>query len=200
MGNSDRIVVPWYKEHIKPQGKTALLGFPNNHMFQGDCYDREIGNWEINGPWVLPSVYDTVVSLRCPYFSSDPCNFIVRCHSSLGKNGVLYADWGYGDHWRFAGFRVGWKVGCVHEYAYGEDNKLWSGVWDDSFMHDSQVQAFARHIKAHGYSDLKEAVYKEVPKVLELNFVKRYFDIQWHALCTVKPRLQLYLLLCGKKR
>lgn len=200
MGQSDQIIIPWYKQRIKPEGRTALLGFTNEHMFSGDCYDKEKRNWEINSAWGLPVSYDTIVCLRTTYFSADPQDFIKRCHASLASGGRLYMDSGYGEHWRFPDFHIGWKYGDTHQYAYGEDNKLWSGLWDDSFMRNSQVQKFVDQIRQHGYSNLKEAIYKEVPKVLELSFVKRYFEVEWHALCTVKPHLQLYILLCGTKK
>ena len=200
MGNTDRIVVPWFKKHIKATPPTALLGFTNNKTFEGDCYDRELGNWEINSKWQLPKKYKTVISLRCPYFAKSPLGFINRCHSSLDENGMLYASWGYGDHWGFRRFKVGWEKDGEHEYAYADDNYLWSGIWDDSFMDEPEVRKFAaRCKKQHGYRSLPEAINNEVPTHIILKPIQEMFDVKCHFFCTTVPRLQLYILLCGKK-
>ena len=61
MGRSDPHIVPFYKEHIKPEGKVALLGFTSNNIFEGDLYDQQLGNWDINSEWGLPQKYDTMV-------------------------------------------------------------------------------------------------------------------------------------------
>lgn len=138
MGNNDKIVIPFYKEHIYPTGSVALLGFSNNTMFRGDLYDLSLKNWEINSEWILSKKYDTIICLRCAYFAKDPKSFVARCHDHLNKNGTLYVDWGLGDHWRFKNFKVGWIKNGEHEYAYAKDNFLWSCIWSEKFIGDKQ--------------------------------------------------------------
>jgi len=108
-------------------------------MFNGDLYDLSLGNWEINSEWKLPRKYDTIICTRCAYFAKDPDDFIKQCYDNLNENGLLYVDWGLGDHWRFAEFKVGWVKGGEQEYAFGDDNYLWSMVWDDTFLKNELV-------------------------------------------------------------
>ena len=119
MGRSDPHVYNFYKHYIKPEGTTALLGFTNNNWYQGDLYDLQLNNWDINDEWELPRKYDTIICLRCPYFSKNPKDFISRCYDSLNDGGKLYVDWGLGDHWRFEEYKVGWVKNGEHEFAYG---------------------------------------------------------------------------------
>ena len=58
---------------------------------------------------------------------------------------------------------------------------------------------FERKIGKHGYDSLKKAVFEEVPKVLDLDFIKRYFDVEYETLTIVKPYLQTYILIHGQK-
>ena len=76
MGRSDNILLPWYNSLIKQTGETALLGFTDNRFFSGDLYDRQLNNWDINADWQLNKRYDTIISLRCPYFAKNPEDFI----------------------------------------------------------------------------------------------------------------------------
>jgi len=129
MGQSDAaLYANLYYPNIILEGDVALLGFENNQYFNGDCYDLKLGNWNINSEWELDKKYDTIVSLRCPYFAKDPEDFIKRCYRHLNESGKLYVDWGLGDHWRFDKFKIGWVKDGEHEYAYKEDNFLWSAV------------------------------------------------------------------------
>ena len=116
MGKSDGILNPWYKQAIVPKGRVALLGFQDNNIFSGDLYDLQIGNWDINDDWSLDGTYDTIISLRCPYFAKNPQQFMKKCHDHLNDGGVLYTDWGLGDHWRFKDYKIGWVKEHVHPY------------------------------------------------------------------------------------
>ena len=69
MGRSDPIIFQFYRQVIRPKGKVALLGFTDNTLFDGDLYDLQLNNWDINSDWKLDKKYDTIISLRCPYFS-----------------------------------------------------------------------------------------------------------------------------------
>jgi len=200
MGKTDPIIIPFYKEHIKPEPPTALLGFTNNNMFDGDLYDIELGNWDINDISKLPKEYKTIICTRCAYFSKHPYKFIYNCWRSLKKGGMLYVDWGLGDHWRFDDFKVGWVKGDEHEYGGKEEYKLWSTVWDFEFTHNKQCQDFMNEIAKLGYHDLQHAVFEEVPSILQLGVVRQYFDVEYEVLTTVKPYLQMYILLKCKKK
>ena len=133
MGRSDQFLKPFWGKHIKPEGLTALLGFSDNSKFNGDTYDLELGNWDINSDWSLPKKYDTIICTRCAYFAKDLDSFFRKCHESLNEGGLLFVDFGIGDHWRFSDYKVGWIKDGEHEYAYKKDNFLWSCIWDDKF-------------------------------------------------------------------
>jgi len=202
MGISNAIVVPFYKKNIKCHGNVALLGSANNDMFEGDTYDLSLGNWEINSKWELPKKYDTIICIRCAYFSRDPSDFISRCYSSLNDDGRLYVDWGLGDHWRFSEFKVGWvNISGEQEYAYRRDNYLWSAIWDDDFLKNEQCVMFQKEIEKRGYVSLKDAICDEVPSVLDTFYIDKYFkNVAYSFLTTIKPYLQLYILVSGVKK
>lgn len=200
MGRTNSILFPWYKSLINPEGDVALLGFTDNSLFSGDLYDRSLDNWDINSDWVLPKMYDTIICTRCAYFSYRPEEFIIKCHRYLNDDGLLFVDWGLGDHWRFDNYKVGWKKGGEHEYAYGEDNYLWSTVWDEGFLNDDQYQLFQKRILKFGYEDVSKAIYQEVPSVMHLNFVQQHFNVDVNLLSCWEDRPQLYILISGIKR
>ena len=200
MGRSNNILNPWYQKQILPSGDVALLGFTKNDVFPGDLYDKQFRNWDINSDWFLPKKYDTIICLRCAYFAKNPQEFILKCYESLNDEGTLYVDWGLGDHWRFEKYKVGWIKDEEQEYAYGKNNFLWSTVWDDSFLLNDQCKLFAESIKKFGYDDIKKAVYDEVPRVLSLTDVEKYFKIEEQSLLKLWDDLpQLYIFLSCKK-
>jgi len=176
------------------------MGFTNNDLFQGDLYDRKFSNWEINSEWQLNKTYSTIICTRCAYFSKNPEDFIVRCYNSLNKDGRLYVDWGLGDHWRFPMFKIGWVKNGEHEFCYAPDNFLWSFVWDDSFLENEQYRLFEKCVAEKGYSDVKKAVFDEVPVVTPLDFIRKYFDLEYRILTVVKPFLHMYVLVKGIKK
>ena len=200
MGRSDPIMKEFYGKFINQKGATALLGFVNNDWFYGDLYDRKLKNWDINSDWKLNHKYDTIISLRCPYFARDPEDFIKRCYENLNPVGLLYVDWGLGDHWRFDNYKIGWIKDGEQEHAYGKDNFLWSGVWHDQFVSDENFMLFSDRVKRFGYADVKSAIHEEVPKILDLKFVDKYFEMGYINLTLWEDRPQLYTLLVGKKR
>jgi len=180
MGMSDAFMVPFYKNNISVKGKTALLGFTDNEMFEGDLYDLQLTDeqhWDINSDWNLSSKYDTIICLRCAYFAKNPEEFIKKCYEHLNPDGHLYVDWGIGDHWRFEDYKIGWVKGPEQEYAYKEENYLWSFVWDDSFLEDEEFKIFSRGVIKHGYSDVPRSIFEEVPEVLQVQEVSKLFDV-----------------------
>jgi SAM-dependent methyltransferase len=201
MGRSDPWLRSFYGHNIQPKGEVALLGFTKNDYFEGDLYDRQLLNWDINSDWLLPKKYDTIISLRCPYFAKDPESFIRRCHEHLNPGGTLYADWGLGDHWRkFKDYKIGWVKDGEREYSYGEDNFLWSAVWDDSFEEDSSYVTFSERVKAFGYLNVKEAIHSEVPSVLNFEYINKYFEIGYNMIALWEDRPQLYILIKATKK
>jgi len=199
VGRSDPHVLPFYKGIIKQKGETALLGFTNNFWFEGDLYDiqsneKNVKHWDINTPWKLQQErYDTIISLRCPYFAKNPKEFIYRCLEMLNPGGKIYADWGLGDHWRFSPYKVGWLKNGAHEWAYNEDNYLWSAYWEDNLIFDTEVQKFMKYIETQGYSDIKTAIMQEVPSVFTLEDTELKYLV--HNLCLWPDNPQLYTLL-----
>jgi len=166
MGRSDPVVFQFYRQNITPVGSVALLGFTDANLFEGDLYDLQLNNWDINSDWKLDKKYDTIISLRCPYFSKNPQVFVDKCYEHLNDGGFLYMDWGLGDHWRFEDYKVGWKKNGEQEYAYGDSNFLWSTAWGDEFLDDDQYRLFCQRVEKFGYTDVKSAIFKEVPSIL----------------------------------
>jgi len=203
MGVSDAIVKPFYKKHINPMRENvALLGWDNNSLFKGDLYDLSLGNWDINSKWELPKKYDAIICTRCAYFAKDPEDFIKRCYDSLNDHGLLYVDWGLGDHWRFPEFKVGWldtKTG-KQEHAYTDGNYLWSMIWNDGFSKIPECKLFEDEIKKKGYLSLKSAVEDEVPAILHTDTMSKYFSYGYDFLTVLKPYLQMYVLVSGVKK
>jgi len=200
MGRSDPIMFHFYKQNIKPKGDVALLGFSNNILFEGDTYDLQLSNWDINSDWNLKKKYDTIISLRCPYFSKNPEVFIEKCHEHLNDGGLLYVDWGLGDHWRFKDYKIGWKSKKEQEYAYSTSNFLWSAVWDDEFLDNEQYKLFCQRVEKFGYKDVKKAIFEEIPSVLMLQSIKKYFKVRYNIVTLWEDRPQLYMLVVGTKK
>lgn len=202
MGKTDPIIIPFYKKHIVPQSPTALLGFVNNNIFAGDLYDISLGNWDINDldERELSKKYKTIICTRCAYFSKFPESFIQFCHNGLEEDGMLYVDWGFGDHWRFDNFKVGWTKDGETEYGGNPDYKLHSAIWDDSFLNNKECRFFVKEIQRFGYNDLKSAVFDEVFAVLLIDTVRELFDVEYEILTTTNPFLQMYVLLKAKKK
>ena len=200
MGKTDSLIFPWYKSLIRPEGDVALLGFQNTNHFNGDLYDDALGNWNINSDWELEKKYDTIVCLRCAYFAKNPEDFILRCYDSLNPNGELFVDWGLGDHWRFPMYKVGWVREGEHEYAYQDDNFLWSSIWDDSFLEDENFKTFENRVIKFGYENVKNAIFTEVPEVLDVSFIDEYFDSSINIFTAWEDFPQIYFLISGSKK
>lgn len=201
MGRSDPWIRKFYNKHIKPQGDVALLGFTNNDFFEGDLYDLQLENWDINSDWKIPKKYDTIICTRCAYFAKDLESFFKKSHSYLKQGGVLYVDFGIGDHWRFDDYKIGWIKDQKQEYAYKEDNYLWSFVWSDEFLCDNEFKKFTKNVLSHGYHDVKKSIFEETPEIMKIESIAKYFDISYHTLSLWKDLPQFYVLLkCSKKR
>ena len=199
MGKTDSVLDSIYRDNFPTENPKALLGFTNNIWTDGDLYDYQLGNWDINSEWNLPKKYKSIISTRCPYFAKDPKDFIKRCYDNLEENGEIFLDWGLGDHWRFKNYKIGWVKDGEHEWFYNEDNFLWSTVFDKSFLKHEHYLLFEERVKKFGYTDVEKAIYEEVPMVLELDYIKKYFNINYELLCVWEDFPQLYIFIRGIK-
>tara|TARA_R110002074_G_scaffold38094_1_gene103352 strand:+ start:258 stop:857 length:600 start_codon:yes stop_codon:yes gene_type:complete len=194
MGRSNGTLIPFYQETIKPEGETALLGFADNNIFKGDLYDLSLGNWEINSEWTLPKKYKTIISTRCPYFAKDPKEFVGKVYDHLEEGGVAYLDWGLGDHWRFKDYKIGWKTEHEHEFAYEDDNYLWSVIWDDEFATVPEAREFLKNCEKFGYTDLNKAIHDEIPSILNTTHLSYWSNVSVRMLTLWEESPQLYIL------
>ena len=200
MGRTDFILQRTYINNFPKIKPIALLGFTNNNLCDGDLYDIQFKNWDINSEWKLSKKYNSIISTRCPYFAKNPKDFIKRCYDNLEEVGEIFLDWGLGDHWRFENYKVGWVKAGEHEFAYKDDNYLWSTIFDDSFLKNEQYLLYEERAKKFGYDNIKEAIYEEVPMILSLDYIKKYFHINYELLAVWEDLPQLYIFIKGKKR
>tara|TARA_Y100000590_G_C15385088_1_gene887896 strand:- start:110 stop:712 length:603 start_codon:yes stop_codon:yes gene_type:complete len=199
MGKSNALIEPSYKNNFPTTGPIALLGFTDNNLSSGDLYDIQLNNWDINSKWKLPKKYNSIICTRCPYFAKDPKDFIKRCYDNLEERGKIFLDWGLGDHWRFEKYKVGWVKDGEHEYAYGKDNFLWSTVFNKSFLKNKQYLLYEERVKKFGYNNVEKAIKKEVPKILDLDYIEKYFKISYELLTIWDDFPQLYIFIKGIK-
>ena len=215
MGRSDPIVFKKYFSSIPdiPIDSVAFLGFQSPNVFTNaikaktkDFYDVSTAlgasYWNINDKdWkIKKEKYDLVVCTRCPYFAKNPERFIDQCKEILKPGGFLLVDWGLGDHWRFDNYKIGWVKDGEHEYAYSDNNFLWSTVWHDSFSENIDVENFTKNVSKFGYSDVKSAILKEVPSILSLNYIAKKFDSTTYSIMSLwEDSPQLYIILLCRK-
>jgi hypothetical protein len=204
MGKSNAYLNPIYNKLFPKKNPTALLGFQSIPTFienkeDIDLYDLELKNWDINSDWKLNRKYKSIICTRCLYFCKDPIIFLKKCKEYLLEDGEIFVDFGLGHHWtKFKNFKVGWVKDGEHEWEYKEDNFLWSGIWNDSFLKNEQVKLFEKRIRKYGYTDLKKAVYDELPSLIELNEIKELFkeiNMDFLALCEDMPQLYMFINL-----
>ena len=200
MGKTNTVLEPIYRMNFPKNEPRALLGFADNRIGNGDLYDLQLGNWNINSEWKLSKKYNSIICTRCPYFAKDPKDFIKRCYDNLEVGGEIFLDWGLGDHWRFENYKVGWVKDGEHEFAYEKDNFLWSTVFNKSFLKNEQYLLYEERVKKFGYNNVKKAIYEEIPEVLELDYIKKYFDISYNLLSVWDDLPQLYIFVKGIKK
>ena len=210
MGRSDPYVFNFYRSILpdKVFDKVALLGNQQDSEFtssisckEKDFYDLQLNNWNINNDnWKIDKKYDLVISTRCPYFSKDPKKFIDNCLEILNPGGTLCLDWGMGDHWRFENFKIGWVKDGEHEFAYKDDNFLWSTIWHNSFLEHPEFIKFQNNVEKLGYNkhDIKNDIMKEVPSILDLEEIKN-LNPHVHLFSLWEDKPQIYIALMIKK-
>jgi SAM-dependent methyltransferase len=218
MGKSNAILEKWWDSILpdKTYGRVAVLGAMHrpcylerrsDHMDLYDLQGQGILNWvepwEINSEWKLNGKYDLIVSTRCPYFAKNKMQFLENIKRHLTDEGEFFLDWGLGDHWRFKNYKVGWKKDGEHEWAYGENNFLWSTFWCKSLVVDDEVQKFENWINPWYENEyLDHIIYREVPVVFEnidfslagLQIVKTHTKALWPDVPA------LYIALFGRKK
>ena len=207
MGKSDPHIFQFYRSLLPDlyYEKVALLGNQKDSQFtlsikckEKDFYDLQLNNWNINdNDWQIDKKYDLIVSTRCPYFAKNPKRFIDKCLEILNPGGVLFLDWGLGDHWRFENYKIGWVKNDEHEFAYEDNNHLWSTVWHDSFLRHPEFIKFQNNIEKLGYNkaNTKEDIFNEVPNVLDLSFVDFKMKVSLMSLWEDFPQLYVGIIV-----
>jgi len=184
MGKSDPVIFEEYLNVIEEcntlkLNAVAFLGFSGENDLTRRIfgktrhfYDRDLSNWEINSDWVLQQKYDLIVCTRCAYFSKDPKNFVKNCLNHTEDGGHLLVDWGLGDHWRFPDYKIGWVRNGKREFAYSNENFLYSCFWRPELEADEEVKKFWSFVKKgkFGYENsdsLSAIIEMEVPSIVD---------------------------------
>ena len=187
MGKSDSFIFQEYKDALSAVfpfqvRSVAFLGFSQENaltrLIQCETrhfYDLSLKNWNINDDWQLSQNYDLIICTRCAYFAKYPEVFIDKCKNYLNQYGYALVDWGLGDHWRFENYKVGWIRENEQEFAYENDNFLYSCFWNEELLKHSDVKSFWNAVKSNEkfcYSkdeSLSDVIKREVPSVISYN-------------------------------
>ena len=221
MGKSDPYVYRFYLDNLFDHPnfdenkirKVGFFGFRGESNFTSMIpgeeryfYDLSLSNWDINEfPYRCEKDLDLIICTRCAYFAKDPVLMMESFYDLLKEKGIILIDWGLGDHWRFENYKVGWLKNGEQEWAYREENYLWSSLTcADKYQRDINnldgVKEFSRNIRNFGYEDIWEAINLEVPKKIFLNdIVKIGFNFKLTSLSLWPERPQLYFLLVAIK-
>jgi len=162
-----------------------------------------LNNWDINSfPYNIKKKYDLIVCTRVAYFCKQPDIMMGEFKNILNKGGHILIDWGLGDHWRFKNYKVGWVKNNEHEYAYNENNFLWSTVWHDEFLNNEQFKKYFELIKKFGYNNIKpkEIIQKEVTSILSLNDLMEDFEIKCDIMTLWEDLPQIYFIILARKK
>lgn len=215
MGKSNQIVFPWYArslprrhfENVCVLGAVGRDAFTNSIMASRmEFHDITLDGWTIDEPWCNvqgQAHYDLIVCTRCAYFSSNPEAFVDRCRRLTSRNGIVFIDWGLGDHWRQVPYLVGW---CDKEHSIAEHvefrtvdgrnhiSRLQSCFWTHALEQHGEARTFRNWIRMHGYDDdraLTEIVTSEVPCILDDT---SHVPTSVHLLSLWPDAPQLYIL------
>ena len=207
MGKSNPYVFSFYHNNLDLANYNSVGFFgqeTDNHFTDTisaqnrDFYDLSLGNWNINSfPYNINKKYDLIVCTRCAYFSKHPEKMLEEFFQALNPGGIIFIDWGLGDHWRFKDYKVGWVKNNEQEYAYADDNFLWSCVWHESFNDNRHVKAFKQNIQKFDYKDeLDNIIKSEVASVLDPYQIKcKKLTITHLSLWPDAPQLYTCLLI-----
>jgi len=209
MGKSDPYIFRFYASQLKSleYDSVGFFGQKEENMFSMIIraktrffYDLSLNNWDINSfPYDIENQFDLIVCTRCAYFSKDPKKMLREFELMLKPGGKILIDWGYGDHWRFKDYKVGWIKNNEQEWAYKENNYLWSGYTSDAMFLNDEYLKFQNSCKKFNYKNIRDAIFGEVPVILrkedvvDLNLVikSENYMFLWPAL----PQLYVCLLL-----
>ena len=220
MGKSDPYVFRYYLEtlyktinqnKIKNIENCAFFGFSKSNTltnainFKNKKYfDLELCNWNINDyPYQVNEKFDLIICTRVAYFCKQPKKLLSEFYKILNDEGIILIDWGMGDHWRFKEFKIGWVKNNEHEYAYHDDNFLWSGFYDKKIMKNCpHYIKFLECCKSKkGYKDPQVSIIKEFPKLIELEDFETcgYQILNIENLFLWPDNPQLYTTIIAKK-
>ena len=216
LGKTDPFIFAAYKGMLdKFSGKNkkfenvCFLGQPSANAFssqikftRADFYDSSLRNWYINDEkWDIPAnTYDLIVCTRCAYFAKDVESFFANCKKLLTDDGILFVDWGLGDHWRYENYKIGWIKDGEHESFYQDDNFLWSTIWHDSFQNHPNYSLFENRVSMLGYENVYEAIMKETPVVYDILLQKDNFNFVIDIQTFWQDKPQIYFIFCGSKQ
>ncbi|MEK8023205.1 MAG: methyltransferase domain-containing protein [Candidatus Hydrogenedentota bacterium] len=209
MGISDPIVFPvfrrfigssmWWLPRPRHRCRVGFFGFPEKNEIcryverrygvEGELFDVQLGNWDINGdPWPRGK-FDVIFCFRTACFAKDPARLLHSFHEILNDAGRLFIDWSLGsihfprdgDDWTF-----GWEFRgrrCYGDYG-GTRHFLHSNFWDDTIL-DSRagrllVEHAARQDHYQGVPDWRKQVRSEygAGELAGLELIERWFRIR----------------------
>ena len=206
MGRSDPYLKSFYMSMLEGEEyeTIGLFGQAEDNFVSSEIksskryfYDMSLKNWNINAfPYNVEEKFDLIVCTRCAYFSNNPEKMLEEFSQMLNPRGTILIDWALGDHWRFEDYKVGWIKNNEQEYAYGQDNFLWSTVWHDSFLENDEYKFFENWVKRYGYEDVRTAIKDEVPVILNLS---EYENAEFGIKALWPKRPQLYILCKFRK-
>lgn len=220
MGKSNDIVFSWYRKHLHEYRfeRVLVLGAPTFDAFTSTIDSDDFGFYDlcsIEYPWNINDdiwnfkydQYDLIVCTRCPYFAKDANAFLEKCNKHLRKNGIIFLDWGLGDHWRQEPYKVGWIVDDHHEKViYGEKvSPLYSCAWLKIFEVNAAAIDFRKNIRKFSYYDnekkLTQIIEEEVPSILDLYNLPNNLELKDYNLLSLWPDApQLYILTIFEKK
>ena len=207
MGKSDNYLLNFYLSFLenKTYDSIGFFGQKSENFISKNIiskersfYDIALNNWNINDTtFSINKKFDLIVCTRCAYFSKNPKQLLNKFRTMLKPEGQILIDWGLGDHWRFENFKIGWIKDNEQEYAYADDNFLWSCLWHDSFNDDPQVKIFKQNIKKFNYKDeLCDIIKSEVTSVLDPYKIKcKKLTVTHLSLWPDAPQLYTCLLI-----
>ena len=216
MGKSDPHIFKFYYQQLPRTmySSAAFLGMSKHNVFTNsiispkkDLYDLQLGNWEINDDWQLKQTYDFITCTRYAYFAKDTIAFVKKCLRFLNPGGVLLVDWGYGDHWQFDNFKIGWIKDNEHEFGVYDNQNcyLYSGVWDQQFEQHVEFEKFIQNVLNKNYyndlSNFSKIVKTEVPNVAAADDIAKLGNFKnTYGLMSLWPDSpQLYICLTVQK-
>ena len=205
MGKSDPYLLNFYTsmlENNKEYNRVGFFGQSGENFISKSIrsknrkfYDLSLGNWDINKfPYKVDAKFDLIVCTRCAYFCKNPEEMLINFSKMLTVDGKILVDWGLGDHWRFKNYKIGWVKDGEQEWAYKENNFLWSTIWHKSFEKHPAYIKFENEVKKLGYCNVKESIIQEVPEILLLEKIK-FKNCKYNIMTLWSDNPQIYFCI-----